>query len=297
MQIKSLSVFLIFFILLPSVVSAVHVPDIQKKIDITIERGREYSFNLLLKNLTTTTTISSSGNTSGWVTFGENNEDEYLITNLVDQSLKVTIFIPSSAETGHYTALVKANNETISEINIEVIVQISDVIKSLEQEIENLKSNVNDLEEEQSELKSKTNVVAETQERIKKVQETIEELVKSLNRKIDDMEKYQKDLHELESTFNQKKAELESQLQQLQQQAEQLEEQNKQLNELTGSLTLRETSFKILLAIIVVGIALSIFMPEQKKVKIANKVKEKIPFKVFKKRKEEGKKYRFTVRE
>ena len=312
MHMKNFFVMVTLFVVISLVsplVFAVHVPEIQEDIRITMERGREYSFSLLLRNFTTTTTISSDGNASAWVTFGENNEESYVITNLVDQSLKVTIFVPSNTNPGYYTAFIKANNETISEIGIEVVTELSDAVKDLEQEIENLKSEVSDLEEEQNTLKSKTDVVVETQDRIRKVQDTIEELVKTLSRKIDEMEKYQKDLHELETKFNEEKAALETRIKELESQAKQLEEQNKQLNELTGNLTVRETSFKILLIIIIVGIALSVLLPEQKKAKIKSKFKFNSPLKraslktpairipFLLKKKKEAKQYRFTVRE
>jgi uncharacterized phage infection (PIP) family protein YhgE len=238
--------------------SAVETADTQKDITVSVERGGEYTFHLILRNIAEPVMLSSSGDASSWVTFGEDGSDSYSITNLVNQSIKVSIFVPSSAEIKQYDAKINAGDSVISDITVDVSRPVSDVldeissrISSMSDELSNLKSGQNNLETNTNKLISKSQTIMDIQEDLRNMSENVED-------KISELSDYQRNIHELETQFKAEKENLLERITELENQTKELAVKNEKMTELTGQMTFSYSSVSFSLGLIA-GVFLVVF--------------------------------------
>jgi len=235
---KKLTVLPILLILLIPSVFALNVPENQQTIDITLERGKEYSFSLLLRNFTEVTTINS---TSDWLMFGEDNKEEIIITDLVNQSLEVTVFVPSNAEEKEHVIEIKGNSVVISTLRI-------DVIRPLADKMNDMNSRMNEIDSRQDDLESRMDDVIGRITNLANDMDTLETKSNELKSLIEDVKEKQDNLTALEEMV----ADLENQ-------TAELEKKNEELS-LTGNITAGMTSVYITVGIIIGIVAAFLFL-------------------------------------
>jgi hypothetical protein len=244
---------------------AVTTVDTQKNITVNLEQGEEYSFNLILKNITARIDVTTGGNASAWVTYGEGHTDTYTITNLVDQTLKVTVFVPSSAETKNYEAVIKGNEDTISTIYIGVTEAFGESFEDLQTEVTRLKKEISDLRSQQGEMQSRLNEVKAGQKETGEKTDIVEDLVKGIDDKLNTIQSFQDDLRLWREDYEKQREEMQVRI-------DEMEEKNKELTELTGALSIQGTSLTLLLIVIVAGLLFYALSSVNRRGRLAGKI-------------------------
>lgn len=233
-------------LLVPSAL-AVTTVESQKNIAVTLEQGEQYAFNLLLKNITARVDIETEGNASEWVTYGEEQTDAYVITNLVDQTLKVTVFVPSSAGIEEYEARIMANDNILSRIYISVIEAFTESFDELQTEVTTLKKEISELREQQSEMQSRLGEVKAGQKETGEKTDIVEDIVRGMDDKLNSIQSFQDDLKQWREDYEKQREETQARI-------EEMENKNKELTELTGALSIQGTSLTLILIVIVAGL-------------------------------------------
>jgi hypothetical protein len=97
-----------------------------------VEAGRPYTFQLVVQNPEPSSediVLETTGEADNWVTFGSEEESDYVIF----LSPFSTVFIPiiitadDDTDTGVYSAKIKADDETIVTLSIRVVPPLSDI--------------------------------------------------------------------------------------------------------------------------------------------------------------------------
>lgn len=268
-MVKGLAIAALALLVLIQSVSAVVISDSQKNITITLEHGKEYSFNLLLKNVTTRIDIASEGNASAWITYGDAFTATYTITNLIDQTLKVTVFIPSSASTGSYITYIKGNNETLSNLSIKVISAITESFQGLQNQVSGFQSSVSSdidtIQAQQSSMGSRLNELKVSQDDIARRTGNLEDLAKNMDKKLNSIQSFEEDLKQWRQADQKESEQMQATLQNMENRTNYLEQKNKELTDLTGALSLQGASLTLLLIIIVAGILFYFFASVSRK--------------------------------
>jgi prefoldin subunit 5 len=213
-------VLLLSFALMAVQASAIDVHSSQENIVITMERGSEFEFPLIVLGSDKTMTLDTAGNVGDWVTFGGDGSDEWTVYPVSDQNVLVTIVVPSDSELGEYTADIRADGSRISKIIVKVTVKLADA-RSYE-ELEDIDEEVGSLRER---IETLTDSLIDTRTQMTTLENEVSE-------KMEEISDYQKDLTDLESENTELKEDLET----LQQKSQELEDSNTELNALTGML-------------------------------------------------------------
>ncbi|MFH1294422.1 MAG: hypothetical protein ABIH90_00585 [Candidatus Aenigmatarchaeota archaeon] len=249
-MVKHVFIASLFVLLLVPSALALNVPDSQKKITLTLERGDEYSFNLLLKNLTARTDMLSEGNASEWIAFGSEFARTYEITNLIDQGLKITIFVPSTASIKDYETTIRANNETASTIYLKVIDNFQQSFQTLESKVSSLNSQIGNLKNQQDTMESRINEIKAGQREAGEKTDVVEDIVTDMKSVLNEVKSFQEDLRIWKKEYDNEKATMQSRVVELENQTATLLKEN---TDLTGSLTVQGTSLGLLLIIVIGG--------------------------------------------
>ncbi len=231
----------IFLLLLSQAAFSADTGEFQKKISLSLEPGQRSSFPLALKNITEITSITASGDASSWFAFGSNLETAYRITNLVDQSVEVTIIVPNSAEVRDYSAQIKGNDKILSTVEIKVVqplskrvLTISDAIADINVKLQQLQS----IQDRQTKLDNKISDVIIRQDRM---ESTAGDSFADLKKRVQQLEGYNKDLKSLEQAFNTEKGSLEERIKGLETEKTKLAEDKREMERLTGGFLLGAT--------------------------------------------------------
>jgi len=271
-MVKCLIIAALALLVLSPGVFAVIITDSQKNITMTLEKGKEYSFNLLLKNVTNRIDITSEGNASAWVTYGDAQTVTYVITNLIDQSLKVTLFVPSSTSTGSYNAYIRGNNETLSNLSIKVIGAITESVQGLQSEVSGFKttigSEIDAVQSKQSDLESRMNELKVSQADTARKTANVEDLAEGMDKKLNSIQSFQEDLKQWRADDQKQNEQMQTTLKNMENRTSYLEQKNKELTDLTGALSFQGASLTMLLIIIVAGVLFYAFSSVSKKSRI-----------------------------
>ncbi len=237
-------VFLAALLLVPLSV-AVEVPQFQREVTVEGMAGSEQGFNLLLKSLTEPLSITAEGEAAEWTTFGSNKERTISITNLVSQGLPVTVFIPNGAEKKTYTASIKANGKTISDLKVNVIGSLSSRVDAINADIENLKARLDSILSAQSTTQSG---VKEGLESLKSQLESVIEMgknlessLKSAQESIGDVKAAQENENGIKKNYEDQISQLKEKISGLEAQVTSLESKNRELTSLTGGIGIAQS--------------------------------------------------------
>lgn len=250
--------FLIFLLFCFPLVTAVETIENQKNIIMTVERGKEYTFYLILKNVNESFVLSSSGDASKWITFGDENMDNYEITNLINQSVKISIFVPGNAETRKYTANILADDFVLSQIEISVV-DITNTINEISKRLEILSKDVENLKIKQKNIEIKTENLVSKTHFIMNAQNNITSLTKDIEKMVSDFFKYIKSVNEIEEKFKKEKEGLLKKINDLENKTSNLRAKNEELMKLTGKLTFNYSSISFFIGLIFGIIIISVF--------------------------------------
>jgi chaperonin cofactor prefoldin len=249
--------FLVFMFLILNIgtANAINTVDSQEDIFLNIERGRSYTFPLLLENIQLGETITSHGGISSWIGFGSNNEDNYTLNAFVS-ALPVNISVPDSAEIGEYSGDIRSGETIISRITVSVTLSAHDIITL---------QGLSDVNARIAELESRLNSMLDSD--INDIRNEINTIKDDLSLSITNVINYNKNVTSLEEYINQMeedKENLENRISGLEARAGMLESENQGL-EFTGNV-MRGQSPVIFVIGIVLGVAISyIFLKRFKK--------------------------------
>lgn len=240
------------------IASAIETVENQKEITVNAEKGEEYVFSLLLRNVGEPATISASGNASSWVTFGGDNEESYHITNLVNQSLRVTVFVPNDVEVKDYFTEIKAGDTVISKVTIAVSEPFPTRLNAMSSRMEELSDEFDELKSRQTDLESQANKLLSKSQTVLDVQEDLREIYEQLQEEIFNISTYQESIEELENRFDDERNALTARISDLETQTEELTAEKKEMTTLTGQIAVGYTSVSFSLGLIA-GILIVVF--------------------------------------
>lgn len=252
---KALIITALFALIFVPSAMAINTIDSQKKVTLMLEIGREHTFNLQLKNITARTIMTVSGNASEWLSFGPDYASTLEITNLVDQALRINIFVPTTASIKNYEAVIKGNNDTISVVYVQVTDNFVESVGDLENQVSSLKSQINNLKEQQDVMESRINEVKAAQRETVEKTDVVEDIVKDVRSTLNEVKSFQEDLRVWKNEYDESKLAMESEVVQLQNRTDYLQQQNDELTGLTGALSFQGTSLGLLLVIVIGGFA------------------------------------------
>lgn len=228
----------------------------QARVSLIVERGGEHSFQLIVKDVTEVTDLTSSGEASPWVRFGGARAESYKVYPSIADSVEVTVSVPEGAELRDYTAKIMANGKELSELEIRVTLSLEDIKSLLElskvmMEIEELRSEIQIIRDEVS----------------KELNYTME----NVTVKIEEISERQENITALEAENNL----LMSRLSQLEERAIELEANNQRLLEITGQVTVGRPLTNFGIGFIGGGAAFIVFMRRRRITEILMKYTRK----------------------
>lgn len=265
MQLKLIS-FAVALLLLTPVALGVEVPKRQENITLYLEPGEEYSFHLILEDVQPPVTLETTGDASSWVAFGEENKKNYTITSLGDQSLKVTVFVPSDAEKKNYKADIEESGteNLLSSLKITVVEPLSTALEDLRSKLNSLEEDISNLEDGQNNLKSKINSIRDKQNILEDAQSDLENIVTTTKLKVEEIRTTQKELTSIQSQFQEEKKRLENKIEELQNKTSHLKSKNQKLTQVTGAVAFNYSSLSFSIGAIL-GILLVVIYNRSKR--------------------------------
>lgn len=200
----------------------------QQTITLTLERGSEHKFFLLVNNVNNQVTLQAAGDVKDWITFGESRDKDYIIhPTYFTTIVLVNVDVPADTDLREFTGEMVANGTKLSDLRIRVTLELSDAVAY---------SKLTGIDKEVRDLKEKVESMTATMTELRVQQATLEQQV---SEKMQEISQYQKDLTTLEEENTQlvdTNTELEQNLAGMESKALDLEEANLQLNQVTSML-------------------------------------------------------------
>lgn len=236
------------FLLSVPLALAVQVPASQQNMTIEVPEGSEYSFHLNLQGLTELVTITADGDAKDWITFGPTYDKTIALTNLVNQALPVTIFVPTGTAKQGYGATVKANGQVISTLNVVVTDRLSKSFSNIGSSISGLQSAVSGLQGSQNQTQSQLASVSSGQGSVLQNQGSMQSAVNdlkssfsssidSISQRLDSIVSQQKAVVDEMKSYDAERANLQSKIDSLQSTISSLQSKNAELVTATGNVT------------------------------------------------------------
>lgn len=248
----ALLVFLVLFQI--NSASALSIPPSQQKITLTIEQGDSYTFLLVIQNIEQVIDLSSAGEIASWLSF--DGKDNYTLYPSIIATVPVTISVPIDAEIGSYKGEIRANDNLLTEINLEVTLPLTEV--RVLQELAKVDAEINRLKTEILEV-------------VNKIKEELNTTRENLTQEILAIAEYQKNIVLLE----QKISELETR-------SSILEESNKRLNQLTGNIIATRYPLPFAVGLVVGILCVFVFLKREEVTNLIKKLKKQKPSSKYK---------------
>ncbi|MBL7206382.1 MAG: hypothetical protein ISS36_02155 [Candidatus Aenigmarchaeota archaeon] len=210
------------FLLLINSVYALSTPT--PDMSITIEKGTDYNYALVVQNTENTTQTITFTSPNSWVTFEGNSNYSTNILAYVPTYVNVKVAVPSDVGVGTYTTQINANNVKLADLDIKVTLSIN--------EVEN--------------LQSLANVNAEISNLKYELENIINSMRTNLSSRIDDIEQYKSKYESLnteKTELERKVNDLTGRISDLSGEKEVLETEKQHLGEITGKLTATQPTF------------------------------------------------------
>jgi len=277
-----LTTFLVVFLTVSLSAQAIEVPESQRSIIITIERGASFSFPLILKDINEVKTVKASGEADAWIKFGPDGESKYEIYPSDQTTIDpVTIEVPEDEDLGEYEAEITAGTSILTKVIVKVTLELSDTkayekLSAVDEEVGFLRETVYNLSATLDSVRSE-----------------LSDYKEQVSENMNEISEYQKDLQKLEEDNQQlqtQNSELSDSLQTLETRYTTAEESNRELNALTGMMASTHLPGMFLGGLAVGIISLTLII---KREHVARKIKKKMNEKAHENKKKDNFSYSF----